>query len=53
MSSNEPGAEGAQQGSDDDLRKPTGGDEERENREHLEQTGEPQEDALGNQDGAS
>jgi len=32
---------------------PGRGDDERENREHIEQTGEPKRDALGNADGAS
>ena len=29
------------------------GDDERENREHIAKTGEPERDALGNGDGAS
>ena len=29
------------------------GDDERENREHIAQTGEPERDALGNGEGAS
>jgi hypothetical protein len=29
------------------------GDDERENREHIAETGEPNRDALGNADGAS
>jgi len=32
---------------------PAVGDEERENREHIAESGEPQRDALGNADGAS
>jgi|tagenome__1003787_1003787.scaffolds.fasta_scaffold19824518_2 hypothetical protein len=31
----------------------TAGDDERENREHIAKTGEPERDALGNADGAS
>lgn len=31
----------------------TPGDDERENREHIAETGEPQRDALGNAEGAS
>jgi hypothetical protein len=38
---------------DSESQNPTGGDDERENREQIARTGEPQRDALGNADGAS
>ena len=38
---------------DDEPRVPGAGDDERETREHISQTGEPKTDALGNADGAS
>ena len=38
---------------EDSRRVPGRGDDERENREHIDETGEPVTDALGNADGAS
>lgn len=36
-----------------EARLPGAGDDERENRKQIAETGEPQRDALGNADGAS
>lgn len=42
------------QSKDQHANRPRGqGDDEQENREHIEQTGEPNRDELGNADGAS
>jgi hypothetical protein len=38
---------------DGETRVPGAGDDERENRQQIAETGEPQRDALGNADGAS
>ena len=40
-------------GDDDVQRVPDAGDDEREAREHIARTGEPDRDDLGNADGAS
>jgi hypothetical protein len=38
---------------DGETRVPGAGDDERENRQQIAESGEPQRDALGNADGAS
>ena len=45
--------EDARKHEDDDSARGWTGDEEAENREQIEQTGEPKRDALGNAEGAS
>lgn len=50
----DPNADETAEHTEPEHRQGTGaGDDERENREKIDRTGEPQRDALGNADGAS